>query len=580
MSIAVSVHRPSKVRCASVHYLLAGQVAFEESMQPKGRRLNETKAQRSSLEPQYAPNEDLAILVQVAKPHLQATLKGNITRLGLGEETESTIVVRNAGRVALKNARVIINRPDALLDQSRVPRITPTGEMQVENDLRTAKTIDVPLLDDTLEGGSDFAWPVLVRGSALGILTLRLLFVYESEEGEVLTSQLEHKIHVEAVIDLAVQAGPSHSQDRVYNLKIDGINLTDPEEDESVTISALSFVGPAWKATAVREDALQSFQSLSCRKRQSVGVKLECSPSTMAIQDLDYTVSQLQLLLTGRTINKDSSAPVTTVNASHLGKEVQEISPFLLLARKEYRLSTLLSQFSSSISAKKDVQQIFPLYEPNEIDIIAHWQLSKSHRKGQAFVFGLHLGPLHDYLEKLFVKNDDRVTRSLYAEAEQEKAALWVDVAKNRLHMEEDPILFTYVSASQDAEQTVSHNFASDKAVSKRCVVNVDFVLCNLSSVRSRDVILQLDNTSIPIPLASTTVQAMYINRLTFRVTLAPQSSSRIQAQASVHRPGSIVVGPVLVKSTTSPGSGQDRTFQRWEHCNTPVKTVRGTSRG
>ncbi|UZJ55920.1 hypothetical protein CBS101457_005240 [Exobasidium rhododendri] len=591
--IAVSVREPSKLTCTSVRYLLAGQVAFEESLNPKGKRLFETKEQRSSVEPQYSPNEDLSIIVEIAKPQMDVEFKEEIRRLGLGEEIEAHISIANTGKVALKNAKAIVNRPEALMDRSKTLEVISDKETQEENDLRTNKTITVPLSDNFLAGGANFEWPVLVRGNALGTLVLRLLFVYETEQGEVLTSQLQHEIQVEAVIDLAVQAGPSHTKEQVYDLSIEGVNLSDPEEDERVTITALSFVSPAWKTSVgVGGDVLQSFDSLICLQKQSLYTTLVCSPSTGAVKDTDYTVSQLQSLLTGRNINKDISPPPTTINRSTLGKEVPQISPFLLVARKEYRLSMLQSQFASSIHSRRDLERIFMLYEPNEIDIVAHWKLSRSNRKGQAFVFGLNLGPLHDYLEKLFVKNDDKVTRSLYAEAEKEKAALWADVGKNRLHMEEDPILFTYLGRGGNEEEkdehtrqngdrvveavetipaAIHHNFAVAKGGKNRCVFDVEFLLLNLSNLRSRDVILQLDNTPIPTPLASSRMQASYVNRLTFRVTIAPLSSVKIKAQASVHKAGDILVGPVLVKSTTTPGSGQERTFQRWEHCTSPI---------
>jgi hypothetical protein len=591
LSISLTIKQPCKVRCSSVSYLLAGQVAFQETLLLKGKRLNDTKEQRTSLEPVYATNESLAVTVEKAKPKLEAKVLNLVTRLGLGEEMEAEIVIENKGTVPLHNLRVIVNRPDMILTRSADLSITSEGEMTMENDLKSSKILGIPISNDAMEGGGSFSWPVLLRGGALGVVNLRLLFVYESEEGEVLTSQLQHSIQVDAIIDLAVQVEPSRTGDLQYQLKIDAINLSDPEQEESITIQALTFVSPAWKARAEDEgdrSILQPFTNMQHMQKHTTSMRLQGHPSSEAVEDLSHTVRQLQSVLTGRGLDKDASPATTSVNISHIA-ETSSISPFIMAARTEYRLSSLLEQFPS-IHSRKDLQRIFLLYEPNEVDIIAHWQMSKSKRKGQAFIFGLNVGPLHDYFESLFVKNEDRYTRSLYAEAEKDKAALWSDVTRNRLHIEEDPILFDFVTSYTNSEQhKASSNgiisgkdgnlFATKIAGSNRFIFPVELVVRNLSTQRTRDVVLQLDNTLSPpsktLLQANSAVQASYINRLTYRVTLKPQSSTRIQAKASITKVGNVILSPVLIKSTISGAeSGQERTFQRWEHCTGPVKVL------
>lgn len=571
VSLAVVATQPCQLTCTSVRYLFEGKVAFQESLLQKGRRLNETKAQRTSVEPQYTPNDSLTVVVENPMPRLEATVKTPVPSLGLGEEVEAVIVLENKGRVGLRRARMTVNRPDAIIDRNTTLEAVSGKEMIVENDLWTSKTIQVPLEEGFIAAGGRVEWPVLLRGSALGVLTLRMLFVYESEEGQVLISQLQHTSQVDAIIDLAVQAGPTRTDDFRYNIRIDSINLSNAEEQESVTLTALSFVSPAW-ATAADEgrELLDSFADMAPLARQSCSTALEYAPSPSAVKDMDYTVGQLQSLLMGRSTKKDAQPGSTSLHASCLGDvTTASISPFLFLARKEFRLSTLLQQFPS-IHPVTETQRIFPLYEPHEVDVIAHWQLSKSGRHGQAFVFGLHLGPLQDHFESLFVRNQDRYTRSLYAEAEKEKAALWTDVTKSRLHMEDDPILFDVVPPSQPHlfVPTGSHG---------RSLFPVRFLVRNLSTTRSRDIVLQLDNTS-PVAVGAATAltaQASYVHRLTFRATLQPQSSTHIQAQASVAKPGDVLLGPVLVKSTTTgSGQGQERSFQRWEHCTVPIKVM------
>jgi len=595
ISIAISVKQPCKVRCSSVSYLLAGQVAFQESLITKGKRLNETKEQRSSLQPVYAVDESMTVQVEKAKPKLEARFTSAITRLGLGEEVEAEITVENKGTVPLQKLRVMFSRSDMILPRGTSLPKSSEGKVELDNDLKSSKMLAISLPNDSLAGESIEQWPVLLRGSALGELTLRLLFVYESEEGETLTSQLQYSIQVEAVIDLAVLVEPSRAEDLQYHLKVDDINLSDPEAEEDVTIRALSFVSPSWKVVVAEEAGkavLESFLDMPHMQKQTTSTVLQSDPSSAAIKDVDHTVRQMQSLLTGRSLDKDVSLAKNAVNVSHTG-DPTPISPFLFLARKQHRLSSLREQFPS-IQSMSDIQRIFVLYEPNQVDIIAHWQMSKSKRQGQAFVFGLNVGPLHDYFENLFIKNQDKYIRSLYAEAEKEKAALWADVTRNRLHMEEDPILFDFIlppslpkgQQQQQQQSAPLINGEGDGTVyaknggNNRFVFAVELLVRNLSTQRTRDVILQLDNTLSPATTTlphqvNATVQASYINRLTFRATLAPQSSTRIQAKASIIKFGNVTLAPVLVKSTVNGAeSGQERPFQRWEHCTSPIKVL------
>lgn len=93
------------------------------------------------------------------------------------------------------------------------------------------------------------------------------------------------------------------------------------------------------------------------------------------------------------------------------------------------------------LGTSNPLKEIFMLFEPRDIDIVAHWQTK--HRSGQSFIFGLQLGPQHDYLEDVFVPRD-KATRSMYQETELQKAAIWNDIQKSRLHVEEDSIMVEF----------------------------------------------------------------------------------------------------------------------------------------
>lgn len=613
VSLAATCHSAQKLKLSQVRYCFGEDIELRESVVKAGRRLNDTREQRTSSDPVYAPNESIAVIVHESKAILEASFVNASSKLGLGEEVEATINFANVGKASLKNARIHINRPDTLVDPNNVD-IT-SGQLEkdsfdIDNSLQPTKPIAIPFPEDTLAAGDTFSWKVILRGSALGFVTLRALIVFEAQNGEKLTAQLQHTIQIDPIVDLSIQALPSRSEKMQYQLRLDASNMLQPDktnegEPQNIVIDGLSVVGPCWTVDADHgKDVLEAFKSIGQKERRSTELFVTPESNTkegqnaVPISNLSFTVDQLRSILTGRGLDKSISAPPTKLTSSRvLGNDRvnTQLSRFFFLARKEYRLSTLAHDFPSllvrreggdkRIDELQQLREIFTLYEPNEVDIVAHWHItSKSGdtRRGQAFVFGLRLGPSIDYLAPLFsnpkASEQGRAARTMYAETEREKAAIWQNLRTSRLHIEDDPILFDF---KLPVDQTRKHDFAQ----SGRKVVDIEFVIQNLSPLSTRKVTLKLDNTSPPsgnaaalaaitnaIGKAVTPVHASYVERLTLSATIAPLSKVTLAGKASISRAGRVIFAPVLI-TNSAVGDGQEdspqkKPFQRWEYCS------------
>jgi len=204
-------------------------------------------------------------------------------------------------------------------------------------------------------------------------------------------------------------------------------------------------------------------QGASLTLSEAAAAQLEAS-SGAPLRDLSFTAKQLGLLLQGLPL--DGQPQDIAVHQSTVGSS-SSVSPFFHAARKVWRQAALARHFAAV--APRDRTQVFTLWEPSDVDVVAHWV--SGDRRGQAFIFGLQLGPAHDHLPQLAAGEAGRI---IYEESAREKvsssstmsscapltllaqAALLTSLLHSRLHVEEDPLVVD-VSAAERA----THDFAS-----------------------------------------------------------------------------------------------------------------------
>lgn len=160
-----------------------------------------------------------------------------------GEECLTTMVLRNSGQVDLTDLRVLVNSSSAIHIRGDATEIAEAAPMLVlSNDLADAVPVDLSLPANTLSAGAEFEVPVVLRGSTMGAVDLRWLFVFEvntrfrtidsqrtnmravlmqAGKGEYLTSRYAHRVQVDPVLDVAVHCRPSKSSDLAYTLSLE-----------------------------------------------------------------------------------------------------------------------------------------------------------------------------------------------------------------------------------------------------------------------------------------------------------------------------------------------------------------------
>jgi hypothetical protein len=581
IDVMISVDSPCLLRCSAVEYMLEGRVPMREILHKKGQRLNETKEQRASMQPQYGPSPSLLVEIHESKAILEASLVGAPTLLGLGEEKGVQVRLINVGKASLRNLFVYLNRADTLLPQDG-DLSSENGATQIDNSLNRMRGVKITLPNsEELSPGQEFIWNATMRGSALGTLTLRALFTYQPpKKTEALTAQLQHVLLVEPIIDLNVQAIPSRKVESVYDLRIDAVNLLRGEEDSQrlVTIDKIDFIAPLWTLDDAHppDSIVRQLANIAKGELRTTHLQVKCAePGPSAAEEhMRYVVQALDTLATSKNTAEVNAADRSLkVLVSRIGDPTRTTKPslssFLLAARREYRLASLSSEFPSlALSNAETIQKIFPLYEPRELDVVAHWRIvgddgSQPDRHGQAFVFGLGLGPLHDYLHPLFAVSQDpalvrsQPSRTMYAETEREKAAIWSDLRKSRLHVDEDPVMLDFIVPDQIKASKVDGK--------PRFTFDVDLKICNLSSLEARDVIVDLENTT-SASIEAPTICGSYIGRLTLRARLEPMMSTVLTAKVSTAKQGQIFLPSVILHSSRTDRS-DDAGHRRREHC-------------
>lgn len=108
---------------------------------------------------------------------------------------------------------------------------------------------------------------------------------------------------------------------------------------------------------------------------------------------------------------------------------------------------------------------VFPLYTPQDFDVVVSWTIPSQGRSGFTLVTGLTLGAQHGSLNQLLLGVEqgtvgggasNKKSRNMYAETTREKEALIHSVRNSSWNMNEDPLVVDVQAADQ-----VQHDFAA-----------------------------------------------------------------------------------------------------------------------
>lgn len=518
-------HRCSVIgryRAASVTYRLAGRVPIVQPLTKRGPRLNAAVEQRRSRSGIYGEDESLLVVVRPPHPALEVALvdyaENEPLDMGMGEEREVQLRLTNVGKAPMCDLKVLTDRPETAhvfaAAAASPPQENGSGEMTISNALAPSAPVTLLGTDELLAPDESTQRRVLLRGAALGQLHVRLLFVFQqgSSDGDDAQpsssyagkARHEIRLQVQPVVDIGVEISPAR-QGFAYSLAISALNLARTPSGQPIEVTNVSFLSPRWRcdaaaggqgeesATPAVHEALSSLPAGQVVTGYASIVESDDLQSS-AVR-MDHTVRQLRAQVAGRDIDHAArpgevrlqvSSSTSEASPSTDGDEPARTARAALLrsARTAWREAGLAMEFPT-IPSVQDRRRIFPLYQPEDLDVVVEWRqqagdtTAAGHRTGRVFIFGLSLGPGSDCVRQVFAAASSAPTqtpgagaagakkpsgggqehgRSMYEETDKQRAALVKNLQESSLANEEDPLVVDI-----DVQET-----AQDAATSSR----------------------------------------------------------------------------------------------------------------
>lgn len=177
---------------------------------------------------------------------------------------------------------------------------------------------------------------------------------------------------------------------------------------------------------------------------------------------MDFTALKLQQLLAGQTLKGSPVPPSAHLHTSSFFSSSSsslsssphfspQLLSLLLADKRAARLADLANQYP--LIPPDDVQLVFPLFEPKELDLIVFWETedatsssedqSTHLREGHILFTGMEVGPSQSIFLDIASAGevaDGHVVRSMFEATDVAKRALGESVLSGRLAVEEDPL--------------------------------------------------------------------------------------------------------------------------------------------
>ncbi|EFI28666.1 hypothetical protein CC1G_13692 [Coprinopsis cinerea okayama7 len=538
--IALKALKSGKFLISKVQYDFLGILSSTESLASRGRRLNDTLAQRQT--PTYAPDVYLKVDVSPADNKLSVTFvdDGDLI-LKQGEIEEMKILLTNTGTKPINEVWLVLGGEEAVCIGEENERLISSSTSEI---IRSKNTLGLPEpqrvpLDVPLESGSYKELSVCLHADRTGSHELLFLILYrENDSSPFHSDRLSRTFEVQPILDIAVSTTPSLSRDCPFILTVEA---TSSSLSSTVSITQISAISPLWKFHTV--EAAQSSVSPSQKAKVVLSAE-QWLDGEGKKESIDFLTQKLGDVLSGNPISS-SEPPELDLFCSHIIQEPSQrysihTSDLWCLIEAERRQHVAEIERQQHPHIPEDSHpNIFPLYSPTSVDLAIFWEMPAQKRKGHVMVFGINLGATHGALNEIIANAENaKVKRSMYAETVREKAELLEGIRTSQWNVDVDPTVAT-VEGNE-----ISHDFGKGP-----CHVPVSIVLRNHSPLYDARVTLKLRPGSQPTAPDLTPAHntAPYSGRLTFRNELPPGESATVQPRLFVDRPGLYSIGPFAV---------------------------------
>jgi len=191
---------------------------------------------------------------------------------------------------------------------------------------------------------------------------------------------------------------------------------------------------------------------------------LSLTADGQALSQLDMlqqeTIASLAKLVQGR---EEVTPPPKRRPVSLITETSSENLPSYLDSRQANRLRYLRDTFPTI--ATENLQRIFPLFDPLDLDLIFTWSIPSSSRRGRAFLHSLRLSPEFSIVDDIRMEVDAAIakggkqTRTMYEETGRLRRVLMDSVLDGVLSLEEDPVVVKVGVGGKRRRGLFAHDF-------------------------------------------------------------------------------------------------------------------------
>ncbi|KAG8880663.1 hypothetical protein FRB97_000617 [Tulasnella sp. 331] len=557
VSFFIRASRVVSLEMTSICFGFLGLLPMEEPLGVRGRRLNDTAAQREA--PVYASDVLMRVDVRRSGGRLHAEISTDqpVQPLGVGEVRNLSVRITNVGSTGVQDLWVVFGESQnaglVWLDMDRtnecdgVKSTALSPLFTTPNSLSSPPPTHVPLErmhGSELEPTQYFEIPLCLHPHLSKPLEVAILFVFrqDTSSSTFFTTFLRTTISVEPVLEVVAGVRPLAPQSLGYTLALDIENVGSVGDVQILQVLSIS---PAWTlALSEPSGSLLPLPTIPERQMATLIESVQRSSNVIDIdpQYADFLVRNMENVLTGQPVGVSLPPPIDLVinkrgEATLTGSASQSM-PYLIHASRRQRLSqSLQAQFPLIPPASYPF--IFPLYTPQDFDVLVSWLIPSQGRTGFTLVTGLSLGAQHGVLNRLLLGVEQGITgltgkktRNMYAETTREREALVMSVKKSSWNLDEDPLVLDVQSSDH-----FQHDFAARPAS-----LPVIFNVRNTSTNRPTEYALLLSDDPAQSPSRGFVVPP-YVGKLTHRGVISPLSQVTIRARVWVVRPGTYALG-------------------------------------
>jgi len=156
-------------------------------------------------------------------------------------------------------------------------------------------------------------------------------------------------------------------------------------------------------------------------------------------------IRQLRSVLKGETVSSEPPPRLKLIHSqinSSSGQSSALDKPTQMSidsARRNYVLRSM-ARLLAYVPAQSHYS-LFPVHDPNSIDLIVFWEIPSSSRSGHCYIPGTTLGARHAEMQDIIHEAEvSKVKRSMYAETERERQEIMDAIRGSEWNSEMNPL--------------------------------------------------------------------------------------------------------------------------------------------